>query len=93
MIDVQEQIQALKTRIENAEAEIASYEEYIASSGKSLLEGSDHPVVQSREEIRRNLNGCTVQLKNFVVGTLATDIMMLREMERKMAVLEKRIKE
>ncbi|KAF9570072.1 hypothetical protein EC968_002288 [Mortierella alpina] len=92
MMNVQEQIQSLKKRIENAQADIASYEDYIATSGKSLLEGSDHPVIQSREEIRKNLNAYTIQLKNFVVGTMATDIMMLRELEHKMAILEKRIR-
>ncbi|KAF9987973.1 hypothetical protein BGZ75_010238, partial [Mortierella antarctica] len=89
LINVQEQIQALKTRIEVAQADIAGYEGYIASSGTSILEGDDHPVVQSREEIRKNLNGYAVQLKNFVIGTMASDIMMLKEMEHKMAVLEK----
>ncbi|KAF9963839.1 hypothetical protein BGZ70_007153 [Mortierella alpina] len=92
MINVQEQIQALKARIETAQADIANYEGYIACSGKCLLEGGDNSVVQSREEIRKNLNGYTVQLKNFVVGTMATDIMMLRELEHKMTMLEKRIK-
>ncbi|KAF9286278.1 hypothetical protein BGZ68_003059 [Mortierella alpina] len=92
IINVQEEIRSLKKRIENAQADIDNYEDYIASSGKSLLEGGDHPVIQSREEIRKNLNSYTIQLKNFVVGTMASDIMMLRELEHKMAMLEKRIK-
>ncbi|KAF9957190.1 hypothetical protein BGZ72_002071 [Mortierella alpina] len=88
---VQEQIQALKLRVESAQEKIAKYDGYIASTDKSLLEGGDDAVVKEREDIRKNLHAYTLDLKNFVVGTLARDLEKLREMEQKMQALENRI--
>ncbi|KAF9286277.1 hypothetical protein BGZ68_003058 [Mortierella alpina] len=88
---VQEQIQALKLRVESAQEKIAKYDSYIASTDKSLLEGGDDAVVKERDDIRKNLHTYTQDLKNFVVGTLARDLERLREMELKMQALESRI--